>query len=325
LIAEALKSNTSLTYLDLSKNEISDAGATSIAEALKSNTSLTNLDLSGNQISDAGAIPIAEALKSNTSLTNLDLNDNQISDEMERILMDPNDEMAVRHFFEEILQGNLGADCIAASVFVDDFVGFTLERVSNDHPLLQLFLPILENHVGIRRRFLNAVQSEYISHRLRFTQKGRERTILEAELQPEERQARSTLRLQQSIANIELIAELFRVQILSERIIRECIQNLLSDWNLQNPAPDEIETIVAFLKRVGRSIDHPSQRVYMDSYCVRIGQLAGHPALSPHSRSLLEDLQVLRQVAWDEEAQRIAIEVYTILPFPIAKEIVDFL
>ncbi|XP_066024120.1 NLR family CARD domain-containing protein 3 isoform X3 [Pocillopora verrucosa] len=78
-IAEAIKVNKTLTNLDLRRNGISAAGATCIAEAIKVNKTLTNLDLSHNDISAAGATCIAEAIKVNKTLTNLDLSHNDIS------------------------------------------------------------------------------------------------------------------------------------------------------------------------------------------------------------------------------------------------------
>ena len=124
-LSEALKSNTTLTQLDLSgedkrkkthkrhpsiihsfsilitstDNMIRETGATSLSEALKSNTTLTKLNLGSedkrkkthkrhpstihsfpflitlteNNIGDTGATSLSEALKSNTTLTTLNL------------------------------------------------------------------------------------------------------------------------------------------------------------------------------------------------------------------------------------------------------------
>jgi len=79
-ISNSLIKNTSLTHLDLERNEISPSGATSISNTLIKNTSLTHLDLSSNSISDSGAISISNSLIKNTSLTFLDLADNLIKD-----------------------------------------------------------------------------------------------------------------------------------------------------------------------------------------------------------------------------------------------------
>ena len=121
-MSDALKSNTTLTQLDLcrehkkqhtngihqqstlfhsqktTENDIEVTGATSLSEALKSNTTLTQVDLSreykrnntqiesinnplssilikstGNKIGEAGIESLSDALKSNTTLTELNL------------------------------------------------------------------------------------------------------------------------------------------------------------------------------------------------------------------------------------------------------------
>merc|ERR1711935_883257 len=69
--AEALKTNTAVTTLDLHGNSIGDAGAAAIAEALKTNTAVASLSLGQNNIGDTGVAAIAEALKTNTAVTYL--------------------------------------------------------------------------------------------------------------------------------------------------------------------------------------------------------------------------------------------------------------
>ena len=77
-LAEALKTNTTLTDIILDNNKIGDEGAKAIAEALKTNTTLINLKLSTNIIGDEGANALAEALKTNTT-TKLNLDNNRSS------------------------------------------------------------------------------------------------------------------------------------------------------------------------------------------------------------------------------------------------------
>ena len=76
--AEAIKVTTTLTQLNLSNDNIGDAGAASLAEAMKVNTTLTHLNLESNNIGDAGAASLAGAVKVNTKLTQLDLQSNNI-------------------------------------------------------------------------------------------------------------------------------------------------------------------------------------------------------------------------------------------------------
>ena len=88
-VAEILKSNTTVTKVDLSFNkEIGDEGAKALAEALKVNTTVETLDLIGCGIGDDGAAAFAEALRSNTSLMKLFLSNNGISKQGKRLLRD---------------------------------------------------------------------------------------------------------------------------------------------------------------------------------------------------------------------------------------------
>jgi Ran GTPase-activating protein (RanGAP) involved in mRNA processing and transport len=50
-----------------------------LADALKTNSTLTSLRLGGNWINDGGAVALAEALKTNSTLTSLNLNHNGIN------------------------------------------------------------------------------------------------------------------------------------------------------------------------------------------------------------------------------------------------------
>ena len=70
--------------MQLWRNNIGDDGAKAIAEALKVNPVLTFLNLRWNDIGDNGARAIAEALKVNAVLTKLNLEDNNLGDAGEK-------------------------------------------------------------------------------------------------------------------------------------------------------------------------------------------------------------------------------------------------
>ncbi|KAL0242707.1 hypothetical protein GEMRC1_005270 [Eukaryota sp. GEM-RC1] len=66
LLIEALKTNTTVTSLDLQYNSIKTEGARSLAKALKVNTSVTSVNLrNNNSIKSQGVLALAEALKVN--------------------------------------------------------------------------------------------------------------------------------------------------------------------------------------------------------------------------------------------------------------------
>jgi hypothetical protein len=77
-LLEALVHNSSLTYLNLSTNSISDRECVILAKFLAKNLSLAYLDLSTNTIFEQGAIFIVESLKENKSLTHLNISFNNI-------------------------------------------------------------------------------------------------------------------------------------------------------------------------------------------------------------------------------------------------------
>ena len=88
VVAEILKSNTSVTYVDLQNNKgIGDEGAKALAEALKVNATVKELDLMICGIGDDGAAALAEALRSNTSLTKLVIDYNGGIDEQGKQLL----------------------------------------------------------------------------------------------------------------------------------------------------------------------------------------------------------------------------------------------
>ncbi|CAF1129390.1 unnamed protein product [Rotaria sordida] len=64
-LADALRSNTTLTILDLQYNETGDEGAQHLADALQNNTTLTTLYLYGTQIGWELAARLGELIKPN--------------------------------------------------------------------------------------------------------------------------------------------------------------------------------------------------------------------------------------------------------------------
>ena len=77
-VAEALKTNTAVTQLNLYDSKVGDDGAIALAEMLKTNTALTTLLLFANKIGDDGAASLAKAMESNPVLHMLNLELNNI-------------------------------------------------------------------------------------------------------------------------------------------------------------------------------------------------------------------------------------------------------
>lgn len=77
---KALSATPTVTYLDLSYNKITDAGASMLADVFRRNTSIRTVDLSQNDIGPDGACALADALMMNMSITALSLRGNAIGE-----------------------------------------------------------------------------------------------------------------------------------------------------------------------------------------------------------------------------------------------------
>ena len=88
ILAEWLKTNSTVRKLQLSDNDIGDEGAIALAECLKVNSALTTVMLSANNITDAGAQALAEAISCNDTLTGLWLTNNAFSPKGTQMLED---------------------------------------------------------------------------------------------------------------------------------------------------------------------------------------------------------------------------------------------
>ncbi|KIJ38678.1 hypothetical protein M422DRAFT_60796 [Sphaerobolus stellatus SS14] len=67
---------------------------------------------------------------------------------------------------------------------------------------------------------------------------------------------------------VKFIGELFKLQMLTERIMRECIKKLLD--NVENLEEEEIESLCKLLSTVGRQLDNEKARSHMDVYFQRM-------------------------------------------------------
>ena len=71
VLAETLKSNSTVTEVDLFNNDFDDEGGVAIAEALQTNRTMASLNISGNYCAEATAIALGAALAVNGTLKKL--------------------------------------------------------------------------------------------------------------------------------------------------------------------------------------------------------------------------------------------------------------
>lgn len=76
----------------------------------------------------------------------------------------------------------------------------------------------------------------------------------------------------QGLGLVKFIGELFKLQMLTERIMHECIKKLLS--SVDNPEEEEIESLCKLLTTVGQALDSSKARGHIDIYFSRMKELA---------------------------------------------------
>ena len=74
------------------------------------------------------------------------------------------------------------------------------------------------------------------------------------------------------------IGELFKLQMLTERIMHECIKKLLG--NVENPEEEEIESLCKLLTTVGSMLDTPKARAHLDVYFLRMRELTKNKSVN---------------------------------------------
>lgn len=117
----------------------------------------------------------------------------------------------------------------------------------------------------------------------------------EAELYSDEYYAAQKAK-RQGLGLIKFIGELFKLQMLTERIMHECVKKLLG--NVENPEEEEIESLCQLLKTVGQLLDTQKARAHMDVYFTRMKELGKSLNVSSRMQFMLQDVIELRDRKW---------------------------
>ncbi|KAJ7146972.1 armadillo-type protein [Mycena epipterygia] len=100
----------------------------------------------------------------------------------------------------------------------------------------------------------------------------------------------------QGLGLIKFIGELFKVQMLTERIMHECVKKLLG--NVENPEEEEIESLCKLISTVGLLLDTPKARAHMDVYFSRMEALSKSDKINSRLQVILKDVIELRDRKW---------------------------
>ncbi|KAF8890308.1 armadillo-type protein [Gymnopilus junonius] len=94
---------------------------------------------------------------------------------------------------------------------------------------------------------------------------------------------------------MKFFGELFKVQMLTERIMHNCVKKLLG--NLDNPEEEEIESLCKLLTTVGAILDHPRPVLTWTFTCTD-ERAHKEPNVTLRMQFMLQDLLELRERKW---------------------------
>ncbi|KIY68098.1 ARM repeat-containing protein [Cylindrobasidium torrendii FP15055 ss-10] len=95
---------------------------------------------------------------------------------------------------------------------------------------------------------------------------------------------------------VKFIGELFKLQMLTERIMHECVKRLLG--NVENPEEEGIESLCKLLTTVGEMLDTPKAKADMDAYFSTIKKLRDSNTIHLRIQLMLQNILELRERKW---------------------------
>uniref|UniRef100_A0A8C1ZL31 Eukaryotic translation initiation factor 4 gamma, 1a n=1 Tax=Cyprinus carpio TaxID=7962 RepID=A0A8C1ZL31_CYPCA len=139
--------------------------------------------------------------------------------------------------------------------------------------------------VNFRKLLLNRCQKEFEKDKdddVIFEQKQKE---LDAATEEEERQ--------RSLGNIKFIGELFKLKMLTEPIMHDCIVKLL-----KNHDEESLECLCRLLSTIGKDLDFEKAKPRMDQYFHQMEKIIKERKTSSRIRFMLQDVLDLRKNNW---------------------------
>ncbi|KAK6346456.1 hypothetical protein TWF730_010776 [Orbilia blumenaviensis] len=99
---------------------------------------------------------------------------------------------------------------------------------------------------------------------------------------------------------IQFIGELFKLQMLTERIMHECVKKLV-DYE-GTPEEEEVESLCKLLRTIGYALDATEKsHLAMDAYFARIQHMMDSKDLNSRMKFMLLDVVELRKVNWESK------------------------
>ncbi|XP_053379539.1 eukaryotic translation initiation factor 4 gamma 1-like [Mercenaria mercenaria] len=117
---------------------------------------------------------------------------------------------------------------------------------------------------------------------------GAKKEELKQDLAYEESKAK-----RRSLGNIRFIGELFKLKMLTENIMHDCVFKLL-----RTKDPENLECLCRLLTTIGKELDVDKAKPRMDQYFQQMGKIVNEKKTSSRVRFMLQDVMDLRTNKW---------------------------
>ncbi|XP_040279491.1 eukaryotic translation initiation factor 4 gamma 3 isoform X2 [Bufo bufo] len=185
-----------------------------------------------------------------------------------------------------------------------DEPGFSVAYANMCRCLATLKVPMADkpgSTVNFRKLLLNRCQKEFEKDKVDddvFEKKQKDLDL--ATTQPEEKtrlqeeleEARDKAR-RRSIGNIKFIGELFKLKMLTEAIMHDCVVKLL-----KNHDEESLECLCRLLTTIGKDLDFEKAKPRMDQYFNQMEKIVKERKTSSRIRFMLQDVIDLRLCNW---------------------------
>jgi translation initiation factor 4G len=181
--------------------------------------------------------------------------------------------------------------------------GFSVQYAKLAHALINIQVPLKERPtetINFRKLLLNRCQKEFEKDKqeeidIERRQKQIEETTSEEEkkiLMADKEEAVTKSR-RRSLGNIRFIGELFKLKMLTEKIMFECVFKLLTAADY-----DSLECLCRLLTTVGKDLDYDKTKSTLDQCFHRINKFARDKNVVNRIRFMLQDVIELRNSKW---------------------------
>ncbi|XP_063798132.1 eukaryotic translation initiation factor 4 gamma 3 isoform X2 [Pseudophryne corroboree] len=184
-----------------------------------------------------------------------------------------------------------------------DEPGFSVAYANMCRCLATLKVPMADkpgSTVNFRKLLLNRCQKEFERDKvdddafekkqkdLELASTPEEKTRLQEELEESRDKAR-----RRSIGNIKFIGELFKLKMLTEAIMHDCVVKLL-----KNHDEESLECLCRLLTTIGKDLDFEKAKPRMDQYFHQMEKIVKERKTSSRIRFMLQDIIDLRLCNW---------------------------